>query len=582
MAVLGLMTMGTSAWAAPEPSGGADSNAEASDPATVNSEPTETLDSPSREVLEEQKKTLVAEGEAEAAKAEAEAAKERADDAEAEAKQAKQALESARAGKLIRYGVTGGTALTTYFPLHMEQGDEGPRFYSTPGVGAMPYIMFNPAYWTEKPQVNIYCANKYAGPSSIAAAQIAADESAKARAKRRMVRLLEVVVADPGWSPPTSLNIRADRQTLQKIEKLYDELLAISNAVEGTRPKRVRAAKQAEQDAADKATLATKAAAAKDAADELAEDASAALQAADAAGKPAAEKKAAEAKRTAERAAATAKTAKEEAEKAAKAAEVAKVAAEVTVWGEDPPADCECEDPWKKAAKLLAEIDEKLEAKRNGVLRHGDGRRMRGPSPKDRKLLISDPLASALGRLRTESTVEAMLVRAGGLLSPSPNTYDELDGLTLDQLETAKRIAAAKAKGESKVELEVDGEPISYAIDDAEEMLAGSMQSTVVGWYEDLPANCMSRTFGMWVGYPLTFKSTLPVESSPGDLERTRLGVTGVTALGLGITPNAYVSILLGVGFGLANVSGDNDDELVVSFVLGLGGNLDLLTLIRG
>lgn len=74
---------------------------------------------------------------------------------------------------------------------------------------------------------------------------------------------------------------------------------------------------------------------------------------------------------------------------------------------------------------------------------------------------------------------------------------------------------------------------------------------------------------------------TVPYVLADGDVQRGRLAVTPLIAFGYGISPNAYVSILGGLSLGKANLppGGDNDDELVVSFVFGLGGNLDLVGL---
>ena len=63
---------------------------------------------------------------------------------------------------------------------------------------------------------------------------------------------------------------------------------------------------------------------------------------------------------------------------------------------------------------------------------------------------------------------------------------------------------------------------------------------------------------------------------------RGRVDVTPLFAAGLGLSPNAYVSLLAGVSFGTVNLppGTDKDDELVVSFLFGLGGNLDILGLL--
>lgn len=89
-------------------------------------------------------------------------------------------LDRLKSGKLIRWGVTAGVGPAMFAPLHYAKN----RMYSTPGAGALPYIMFHPRYWKETPEQNIYCANRWSGEESTTAAQEAADDSAKARAER--------------------------------------------------------------------------------------------------------------------------------------------------------------------------------------------------------------------------------------------------------------------------------------------------------------------------------------------------------------------------------------------------------------
>lgn len=115
--------------------------------------------------------------------------------------------------------------------------------------------------------------------------------------------------------------------------------------------------------------------------------------------------------------------------------------------------------------------------------------------------------------------------------------------------------------------------------------LAGIVQRTTFGWRSGISGRCRSRKWGVWFGYPLKYTATVPyrVEREGGGMvpkiERASLDVTPIFASGLGFSPNAYVSILAGLAVGKTNLppGTDRDEEPVLSFVLGLGGNLDLL-----
>ena len=91
---------------------------------------------------------------------------------------------------------------------------------------------------------------------------------------------------------------------------------------------------------------------------------------------------------------------------------------------------------------------------------------------------------------------------------------------------------------------------------------------------------------GLWLGFPLKFSATVPhqVGLKPDDykIKRDRLDVTPLVAFGAGISPNAFISLLAGISLGRTNLppSTDKDDEIIVSFLFGLGGNLDLVGLL--
>lgn len=106
---------------------------------------------------------------------------------------------------------------------------------------------------------------------------------------------------------------------------------------------------------------------------------------------------------------------------------------------------------------------------------------------------------------------------------------------------------------------------------------------TTFDWRSGIPARCGSRMVGMWFGYPLKYAATVPhtvlLPNNKSEVRRDRLDVQPLFATGIGVSPNAYVSLLAGISLGKVNLppGKDKDEELVVSFLFGIGGNLDLL-----
>lgn len=199
--------------------------------------------------------------------------------------------------------------------------------------------------------------------------------------------------------------------------------------------------------------------------------------------------------------------------------------------------------------------------------------------------LLWTSLNLAIDRVLNARTMNGKRVEARkSLNAEAPGRYD-LKGVTEDQLETARAIVAAKAKGDSTIARKFGSDTVELSLKAAEDALAREMQATVVGWKSDIQARCgLHRFAGAWIGYPFpNFKVTVPQRFENGGVARNRLDVTPIAAAGFGISPNAYFSALAGVSLGLANLEpGDNDDEVVATFVLGLGGNLDLFTIVRG
>lgn len=130
------------------------------------------------------------------------------------------------------------------------------------------------------------------------------------------------------------------------------------------------------------------------------------------------------------------------------------------------------------------------------------------------------------------------------------------------------RTLAAKANG--------DDDDVAEA---ARTTLTAIVQRSTFSWKSGIAASCGSRMVGMWFGYPLKYTATIPHYNHDGVVVRSRLDARPIFATGLGVSPNAYISLLFGIALSKVNLppGTDKDDELVVSFLFGLGGNLDLL-----
>lgn len=108
-----------------------------------------------------------------------------------------------------------------------------------------------------------------------------------------------------------------------------------------------------------------------------------------------------------------------------------------------------------------------------------------------------------------------------------------------------------------------------------------------LSWNPVWPGACLSRKFGFWVGLPLKYETTTELGIGNGTDARGKRDVSPTIALGLGFSPNAYLSILAGISINTiaraANpaVNAPAGDVSAVTFVAGLGGNLDVLTLLK-
>lgn len=108
-----------------------------------------------------------------------------------------------------------------------------------------------------------------------------------------------------------------------------------------------------------------------------------------------------------------------------------------------------------------------------------------------------------------------------------------------------------------------------------------------LSWNPVWPGACLSRKFGIWVGIPLKYSTTTELGIGNGTDARGKRDVSPTIAVGLGFSPNAYISILAGISINTieraANpaVGAPAGDVSAVTFLAGIGGNLDVLTLLR-
>lgn len=186
---------------------------------------------------------------------------------------------------------------------------------------------------------------------------------------------------------------------------------------------------------------------------------------------------------------------------------------------------------------------------------------------------VASRAADDAAKLRAERTVEVLLVQArAGVLTRDGDVTDTVcpNGGCLHDADRLRSLAVTALNANTD------------AGKNAKAALVELVQRHTLDWTSGISAKCKARNlFGLWVGYPLKFTATVPYQLGMGETRRGRLDITPLVAFGYGMSPNAYVSILAGFALGKTNLppGGDDDDELVVSFVLGLGGNLDLLGL---
>jgi len=192
----------------------------------------------------------------------------------------------------------------------------------------------------------------------------------------------------------------------------------------------------------------------------------------------------------------------------------------------------------------------------------------------------ADALAFDMSVLRVAALLETIRVDPDVTHADLRNTgYRFLSELTERQLEAAKEIVALdnvtsdaqKAERKQKLQaLQTDAMP------------------TLAGWTPAVkPKYCWARKLGAWVGRPAKYKARLA--GSPFDVEfDAKSDIDPVVAFGIGYTPNAYVSVLVGATYATTTLQSDamdanvTNDAPVWTATVGLGLNADILTVLSG
>ena len=97
-------------------------------------------------------------------------------------------------------------------------------------------------------------------------------------------------------------------------------------------------------------------------------------------------------------------------------------------------------------------------------------------------------------------------------------------------------------------------------------------------------ARCWTKRFGLWIGIPLSYDATTTVPSgASGDKQPTASRtVKPVIAFGGAFSPNAYVSLLVGLTVGSVTRDDKDDktpiDRTIWATTVAVGGNLDVVT----
>lgn len=101
-------------------------------------------------------------------------------------------------------------------------------------------------------------------------------------------------------------------------------------------------------------------------------------------------------------------------------------------------------------------------------------------------------------------------------------------------------------------------------------------------WDPGLDGNCKRKAFGAWVGRPLNYTTSVEFEEIVSEeqmvVERRR-EIHPVFAVGLGYSPNAYISLLFGITVARVEIDTDmnNSNDILLAGTVAIGGNLDIL-----
>jgi hypothetical protein len=96
---------------------------------------------------------------------------------------------------------------------------------------------------------------------------------------------------------------------------------------------------------------------------------------------------------------------------------------------------------------------------------------------------------------------------------------------------------------------------------------------TARAWNPTLRGKCGLNAFGLWLGKPLSYTTSTRVDGDTKDRE-----VKPIIAFGIGYTPHAYFSMLLGLTLATVKKSEDaTSSNTTWATTVGIGGNLDLL-----
>lgn len=182
-----------------------------------------------------------------------------------------------------------------------------------------------------------------------------------------------------------------------------------------------------------------------------------------------------------------------------------------------------------------------------------------------------------LSQLGSKQPAEENLVPPATEKSVQPKDEGEppsrgLEHLTQAQLDGVKRLLATTDVAEKEL--------LRHALET-------ELMTSVVKWTPGRPARaCGWRKIGAWVGIPVKYEAR--VEGQPFEVAvNAKTELDPVIAFGLGYTPNAYVSVLLGGSYNRVSVASSMSDPEarnlagLWTLTVGLGVNADILTLLR-